>query len=110
MSAPPLPQPRLRLPRQVRPGEAFEVRTLIQHPMETGLRQEGGRIIPRDMLRRLIVLVNGEVALEAALHNGTAANPFHVFHLRLERSSDLTFIWEDEQGRRASLTQRVLVG
>lgn len=104
-----LSTPRIRVPRQVRPGEVFEVRTLIEHPMETGLRQEGGRAAPRDMLTRLVVRVNGEVALQAELRNGTSANPYHVFFLRLDRTSELDFAWTDERGRTARATARVQV-
>jgi thiosulfate oxidation carrier complex protein SoxZ len=106
----PLAQPRLRVPRSARAGEAFEVRCLIEHPMETGLRAEGGRTVPRDLLNRLTVRVNGQVALEAELRNGTAANPYHVFFLKLDRSSELDFAWTDEQGRVARATARVAVG
>jgi len=101
--------PRVRIPRPVRAGETFEIRTLIEHPMETGLRQEAGRTVPRDILTRMVVRVNGELALEAALHNGTAANPFHVFYLKLDRSSDIEFTWTDERGREARHSARVLV-
>jgi thiosulfate oxidation carrier complex protein SoxZ len=106
----PLAQPRLRVPRSARAGEAFEVRCLIEHPMETGLRAEAGRTVPRDLLNRLTLRVNGEVALEAELRNGTAANPYHVFFLKLDRSSELDFAWTDEQGRVARATARVAVG
>jgi len=50
-----LAPPRLRLSRSVRAGEAFEVRTLVQHPMETGLRRDGARLVPRDMLASIVV-------------------------------------------------------
>jgi hypothetical protein len=33
--------------------------------------------------------------------NGTAANPYHVFFLRLDRTSELDFVWTDEAGRSA---------
>lgn len=102
--------PRIRAPRSARPGEAVEIRTLIEHPMETGLRHEGGRAMPRDMLNRLVVRVNGEVALQAELRNGTSANPFHVFFLRLERTSELEFTFTDERGRSSRATARVTVG
>ena len=47
-------QPRIRIPRSARPGEVIEVRTLIEHPMETGLRTDAaGQTIPRGMLSRL---------------------------------------------------------
>lgn len=104
-----LSTPRIRVPRSVRAGEVFEVRTLIEHPMETGLRQDGGRVVPRDVLNRLTVRVNGEVALQAELRNGTSANPYHVFFLKLDRTSELDFSWTDERGRTARATSRVTV-
>jgi hypothetical protein len=37
---------RLQVPPNVRKGEAFEVRVLVQHPMETGFRRDmNGRAI-----------------------------------------------------------------
>jgi len=110
---PPLQQPRVRAPRTARAGEAFEVRCLLEHPMETGLRLEGGRAVPRDLVGRLVVRVNGEVAVDATLRNGTAANPYHVFVLRAppERggAAELDFAWTDEAGRTARATARVNV-
>jgi sulfur-oxidizing protein SoxZ len=105
-----LQTPRIRVPRSARPGEAVEIRTLIEHPMETGLRLEGGRTVPRDLLNRMVVRVNGEVALQAELRNGSSANPYHVFFLRLDRTSDLEFTFTDERGRSARSTARVTVG
>jgi sulfur-oxidizing protein SoxZ len=104
-----LQAPRIRIPRSVRAGEVFEIRTLIEHPMETGLRQDGGRAVPRDLLNRVVVRVNGEVALQAELRNGTAANPYHVFFLRLDRTSELDFTWTAERGRTTRATARVTV-
>lgn len=101
--------PRIRAPRTARAGETVEIRTLLEHPMETGLRHEGGRAVPRDMVTRLLVRVNGEVALQAEFRNGTAANPFHVFFLRIERTSELDFTWIDERGRTARATHRITV-
>jgi sulfur-oxidizing protein SoxZ len=104
-----LPAPRIRVPRQVRAGEIFEVRTLIEHPMETGLRQAGTASGRRDMLTRLTLRVNGQVAMQAEYRNGTSANPYHVFFLKLDRTSELDFAWTDEQGRVARATARVAV-
>ncbi|MBB5690851.1 thiosulfate oxidation carrier complex protein SoxZ [Roseomonas alkaliterrae] len=101
--------PRIRIPRSARAGEVIEIRTLIEHPMETGLRQDGSRAVPRDMLTRMVVRMNGEVLLAADLRNGTAANPFHVFFVRMERSSAFEFTWTDERGRSARAEARVSV-
>ena len=36
----PLAPPRIRVPRQARAGEVIEIRTLAEHRMESGLRQD----------------------------------------------------------------------
>ncbi|WP_424812304.1 thiosulfate oxidation carrier complex protein SoxZ [Roseococcus sp. YIM B11640] len=105
-----LATPRLRAPRTARAGEVVEIRTLVEHPMETGLRQEGGRTVPRDLLGRITVRVNGEVALDGELRNGSAANPYHVFFLRLERTSEIEVIATDERGRSSRASARITVG
>ena len=102
-------QPRIRIPRTARPGEVIEIRTLIEHPMETGLRQEGGRTVPRDMIERMEVTLNGAPLLQAELRNGPSANPFHVFFVRLDRTGEFVFAWTDGRGRTARATHRVTV-
>jgi sulfur-oxidizing protein SoxZ len=105
-----LSTPRIRIPRSARAGEVIEIRTLMEHPMETGLRQDGGRTVPRDMLTRLQVRMNGETVLAAEFRNGTAANPYHVFFVRIDRTSTFDFTWTDERGRTARTEARVTVG
>jgi sulfur-oxidizing protein SoxZ len=104
-------QPRIRVPRSARPGEVIEIRTLIEHPMDTGLRTDAaGQAVPRGMLSRLVVRMNGEQVFAADLRNGTSANPYHVFFARIERSSDFEFVWTDEAGRTARAAARVSAG
>jgi len=103
-------QPRIRIPRSARAGEVIEIRTLIEHPMETGLRHDSGTVRPRDLLHRLLVRMNGETLFVAELRNGTSVNPYHVFFARIARTSDFEFIWQDERGATASATARVTVG
>jgi sulfur-oxidizing protein SoxZ len=105
----PLATPRIRVPRTARAGEVIEIRTLMEHPMETGLRHDGGRALPREMLTRLLVRMNGQTVLSAEFRNGTSANPYHVFFVRLERSALLEFTWTDERGRTARAEARVAV-
>ena len=101
--------PRLRVPAHARPGEVIEVRTLFDHPMETGLRHDTSPAPPRDMLARLEVRRDNTPIFAADLHNGTAANPFHVFWIRMDATATLTLTWTDEHGRTASTSARVVV-
>ena len=104
---PDLNPPRIRAPRSARAGEVVEIRTLVEHPMETGLRSEAGRLVPRGMLARMVVRLNGAVALEVDFRNGSAANPYHVFFLRIERASEVEVTCTDEQGSSVRAVARI---
>ena len=58
-------KPRLRVPTTARKGELVEVKTLITHPMETGLRKDAdGKLVPRLIVNTLAVTYNGKPVLE----------------------------------------------
>lgn len=105
----PLAIPRIRAPRTARPNEIVEIRTLMEHPMETGLRSEGGRVMARDMLTRMLVRLNGDIILQAEFRNGTSANPYHVFFIKIVETSELEISWMDEAGRSAKASARITV-
>jgi len=105
----PLSAPRIRAPRTAKLGEIVEIRTLMEHPMETGLRMEAGRTVSRDMLTRMIVRANGEILLQAEFRNGTSANPYHVFFLKIAGTTNLDIVWLDEGGRSAKAQARIAV-
>jgi sulfur-oxidizing protein SoxZ len=101
-------RPRLRLPSAVRAGEVVEVRALVEHPMETGLRRDGtGQAIARDILARFVVRANGETVFTADFRNGTSANPYLVFFVRVERTTEFEFLWTHETGGIFRATGRI---
>lgn len=103
-------KPRLKLPAIVKAGEPFEIKTLLAHPMESGLRKgAAGEPIPRRIVRRFTCTADGREVLAMDLHPGIAANPYIAFYCRLDRSAELAFTWEDDTGERWSLRQRVEV-
>ncbi|MEE4360971.1 MAG: thiosulfate oxidation carrier complex protein SoxZ [Pseudomonadales bacterium] len=90
---------RIAIPSQAKVGEIIEIRTLIQHPMETGFRRdEYGRAIPRDILERFSCLYNGEIVFEATLFPAVTANPYLTFCTRATESGTLVFRWTDQRG------------
>jgi sulfur-oxidizing protein SoxZ len=101
--------PRLRIPARARPGEVIELRMLIDHPMETGLRHDGSPAPPRDLIERLEVRRDGALVFAADLRNGSSPNPFHVVFLRLERSAEISVTWTDARGRNARAAGKVAV-
>jgi sulfur-oxidizing protein SoxZ len=90
---------RLTLPPQLRAGEDFEVRLLLQHPMETGQRVDAeGRRLPRDIVQEVEALLDGQRVWRARLHPAVAANPYLAFWLRIERPGVLEILWRGDGG------------
>ena len=92
-------KPRIRLPKQARKGEIIQIKTLISHIMENGLRRDrNGNIIPRKIINRFSCSYNGETAFSVDLHEAVAANPYLEFYLRATESGRLKFVWEEDGG------------
>lgn len=89
----------IHVPSGLRRGEAFEVRTTIAHPMETGYRPDDrGRVVPRDIIRRMRCTLDGVLVFSAELYPAVAANPYVAFQVRAERSGKLSITWEGDNG------------
>ena len=90
---------RLQVPPSVKKGEVFEVRVLVQHPMETGFRRDmNGTAIPINVVDKLVARVNGQEVFRAELGTGIAANPYLVFTARAEASGTVEVEWTDDRG------------
>jgi len=92
-------QPRVQAPGIVAKDEVFQIRTIISHPMETGLRHDpAGHLIPRKLINKFVCRYNGAIVFEADMHEGMAADPYLAFNLRATESGVLQFAWEEDGG------------
>lgn len=92
-------QTRIVLPKSARKGEVIEIKTLIQHAMETGHRRDNmGLAIPRHIIKSYHVTYAGEEVFRAELFPGVAANPYFSFTTTASISGDFIFTWEDDRG------------
>ncbi len=90
---------RVRAPDRFSPGQPGEVLTLINHPMETGLRQNGdGNLIPQRIIHRVVAEVNGSAVMEAELHRSVAANPYLRFFVAPTAGGTLAVRWDEDGG------------
>ncbi|MGK2925413.1 MAG: thiosulfate oxidation carrier complex protein SoxZ [Lysobacterales bacterium] len=84
-----------------REGERAEVRALIIHPMETGLRKDplSGDTVPRHHITRISFAHNGRVVLVAHCSTAVAKNPFFDFSFDGVRVGDrFSTEWVDTLG------------
>ncbi|MDP2007414.1 MAG: thiosulfate oxidation carrier complex protein SoxZ [Rubrivivax sp.] len=101
----------IRLPATARPGEVIEVRLLLQHPMETGFRPGAdGRTVPRNIVRRVEAMFEGERVFAADLFPAIAANPYLAFPLRATKSGTLAISIEGDNGLLQRETAVLTVG
>ncbi|KPK19890.1 MAG: thiosulfate oxidation carrier complex protein SoxZ [Betaproteobacteria bacterium] len=89
----------VKLPSTVKRGEIVEIRTLVQHAMETGFRRtQLGEVIPRNIIRTFVCAYNGKEIFRAGLHPAIAANPLLAFTTVATESGTITFTWTGDNG------------
>lgn len=101
---------RVRMPASAKRGEVIEIRTLVQHPMESGFRLDNtGKEISRHIIESFECTYNGREIFRARLYPAVSTNPFFTFYALAAESGDLVFTWKDDQGGVATVTQVLTV-
>jgi sulfur-oxidizing protein SoxZ len=93
-------KPRIKVPDTAKVGEVIEIKTLIQHVMETGNRRDkDGDVIPRLILNTFEVKFAGQDVFKTMMHSGTAANPYIAFFMKVPGPGEFEFTWTEDGGR-----------
>ena len=104
-------KPRVRVPRSATAGEAFEIKTLISHTMESGARKDSdGNTIPRSIINQFTCDFNGENVMSAALQGSISTNPYLQFEAVIQESGTFTFTWNDDDGSVYTDSKDITVG
>ena len=103
-------KPRLKLPKDAKKGEIIQIKTLVQHPMETGLRKDAnGNAIPRKIINKFSCTFNGKPVFSAALEPAVAANPYLQFTAKVEESGTFKFTWIDDDNTITTAEETITV-
>ena len=98
------------VPARAKKGEVREIRTLAEHPMESGFRRtQLGELEPRDIVTQLTCSYNGVEVFRADIHPAVAANPLIAFTTVATESGELVFRWTGDRGYSATHTVRITV-
>jgi sulfur-oxidizing protein SoxZ len=87
-------------------GDVADVKVLMFHPMETGLRKDpaSGEIVPLHFIQRVVATHNGKPVLDAQWSQAVSKNPFLNFRVRGAKAGDrIAVSWEDNKGEKASI-------
>jgi sulfur-oxidizing protein SoxZ len=87
-------------------GDLADVKVLIFHPMETGLRKDPatGELLPLHFIKTVRATHNDVAVLESQWSRAVSRNPFLNFRVRGARAGDrIAIAWEDNRGESASI-------
>jgi len=103
-------RPRIKFPKEAKKGEIIDIRTLMRHVMETGLRKDdNGNIVPRRIINKFVCTFNGNPVFSADLETSIAANPYLQFSAKVEESGTFRFAWFDDDGTVTTADEEISV-
>ena len=81
--------------------DLIEVKLMIKHPMESGLRKdEEGKRIPAHYIETLVVRCKDKVVLDAHLGMAVSENPYIAFNFKgAEKGDKIEASWKDNLGQ-----------
>ncbi len=93
-------------------GQPVQVRSLILHPMETGLRKDPktGEKIPPHWVKKVKADYNGSRVFEADWSVAISKNPYLSYYIDPGSGGTLKMTWEDNQGGAYTAKAEVKVG
>lgn len=90
-------------------GGKVQVKALIKHPMETGLRKDKktGKAIPAHYINHVVVEANGKTVLSADWSGSISKNPFLSFSYNGSKDDTVKLTWKDNTGKTDSIEKKV---
>jgi sulfur-oxidizing protein SoxZ len=91
--------------RASRSGDLAEVKCLMNHPMETGLRKDAktGALVPAHHITQVTATLNGILVLDAQWGGGISKNPYLAFKVKGTKAGDKIVVnWLDNTGDKNS--------
>jgi len=104
------PRPRLKLPKTAKAGEVITIKTLINHPMESGQRKDKqGNKIPRKIINKFTCEFEGQTVFASDISPAISSNPYFEFNAKPMKSGTFKFTWVDDDGSKYTLEQAIEV-
>ena len=104
-------KPRIKLDKkEVKRGDTVEVKALVSHVMETGLRKDrDGKMIPRKILNKFTCTVSGKEVFSADFEPAVSPNPYIQFKFKARESGSVVLTWVDDDGSKIVGEEKITV-
>lgn len=98
----------MAIPMKMRAGNG-DIRVLISHPNENGLRKEGGKLVPAHFIKFVTITVNGRVVLDAETSGGVSKDPYIGLRVKGMKAGDKVRVSvEDNLGDKDGIEQTAI--
>jgi len=91
-------------------GDTTTVKSLISHPMETGLRKnkKTGELIPAHFITEVVASVGDKTVMTTNWSGGVSKNPYLSFKFKgAAKGDELKIAWADNQGGSDTATAKI---
>jgi sulfur-oxidizing protein SoxZ len=81
-------------------GGLVEVKVLISHPMETGLRKDSktGEVVPAHFINEVVVTANDKEVMKAHWGGSVSKTPYIAFAYKGAAGDKIKLTWKDTKG------------
>ena len=90
--------------------EVTQVKALMSHPMETGLRKDkkSGEVIPAHFIQEVVCKWKDKEVMSALFSGGVSKNPYVAFKFRGAAKGDsIDLTWTDNKGETDSISAAI---
>jgi sulfur-oxidizing protein SoxZ len=91
-------------------GDVTEVKALMSHPMETGLRKDKktGEVIPAHFIQEVSCKWKEKEVMNALWSGGVSKNPYLSFKVTgVAKGDEITLSWADNKGGSDSTSAKI---
>lgn len=93
-----MPDP-MKIRATMQEGDVADVRVLMAHPMETGQRKQGGKVVPLHFIQTITAELNGKPVFSADISQAISRNPVFAFKVKGAKAGDrIAITWKDNKG------------
>ena len=99
----------IKIRAKLKDGET-EVKCLMSHPMETGLRKDSktGELVPAHFIQEVVCKSKDQVVMTANWSGGVSKNPYLAFKFTGAAAGDpVEVTWTDNKGETQTATETI---
>jgi sulfur-oxidizing protein SoxZ len=94
-----------RLKAKAKKG-VIDIKAIIAHPMESGLRKVKGKIVPANHLTNVSIAQNGTTIVNADVNGAISKDPFFKFKVSGKKGDEIVVSYVDNLGKKGTIKKK----